>query len=68
MSRTDAFIRVVCDQCEVEMEVELTALAGGGWDERNVKGQLRRDGWTTDGDTELCDECSPPAHKGDSNG
>ena len=63
MSRSDAFIRVMCDKCEVEMEVDLTALAGHGcWDERGVKGQLRRDGWTKDGELDLCDVCSPQAH------
>lgn len=56
--RSDAYIRVICDGCDDEVEVGLTALAGGGWDERNVDAHLKRFGWTTDGDEDYCDECS----------
>lgn len=61
--RSNAYVRVTCDECEVEMEMDLTATAGkGSWDERSLDRQLRRDGWSTEGDQDLCDECSPPAH------
>jgi hypothetical protein len=57
LMKTDAFIRVTCDVCSVEMELELTA-TGRGWDERNVDGDLKAAGWFDNGDKMLCDECS----------
>jgi len=56
--RTDAYITVTCDVCgESNEEVDLTALAGGGWDDRNVKRWLERYGWLVDGDRDICPDC-----------
>lgn len=56
--RGEPFIIVSCDVCDDEFEVSLTALAGGGYDERNVDNRLEREGWTKDGERDLCSECS----------
>lgn len=60
MSKSAAFVRVSCDQCHAETEVELCALAGrGSWDERHVDKKLSHDGWTrTDDKRDLCDACT----------
>jgi hypothetical protein len=62
MSRSDAFIRVMCDKCQIEEEIELCALSGkGSWDERYIDKHLKRDGWVTIDGQDLCDECRPPS-------
>ena len=43
--RSDAYIRVTCDKCGNEEEVELTALARNSYDERDVDAKLKRLGW-----------------------
>jgi hypothetical protein len=60
MSRTDAFIYVNCDGtgCDMCEEVQLTALAGGAWDERDVSRELERMGWVVAGSKEYCDGCA----------
>lgn len=57
----DPVIHVECDKCgEVSDPMNLTALAqSGSWDERNIKPRLKRDGWTIDGNTTICPECTP---------
>lgn len=57
MARSDAYIRVMCDKCEYVEEVELTALARKGWDERNVKTALENHGWLCDDGQEICESC-----------
>lgn len=59
MSRTDAFIYVSCDGrgCDIQEEVQLTALAGGSWDERNVEQELGRQGWVFVDGKEFCEQC-----------
>jgi hypothetical protein len=55
-----AVVHVECDKCgEVTDPMELTSLAGGGWDARNIADKLKRQGWTVRGfgDT-ICPECS----------
>jgi len=50
-----------CDECgEMSHSMDLTMLAGGGWDDRNVKPELKRMGWTIDGERTVCPECSHP--------
>ncbi len=46
------------DDCEKEIEVELTELAGGGWDARNVPARLKKYKWTIVGDEHICEACS----------
>jgi len=60
MSRGSGYITVECDgkDCHEEIDCELTSLASGGWDERNIDTRLARYGWTKDGDKDLCEECS----------
>ena len=54
----DPTIRAMCDRCKVDSdEMEMTALAGGGYDERNVAGTLKRWGWRVEGDRTVCPEC-----------
>lgn len=60
MSRTDAYILVQCDHagCKESVEIQLTALAGGGWDERYVDAELRSRDWTKRDDDDFCEEHS----------
>lgn len=58
--RSDAFIRVTCDNCtSYHTEVQLTALSRNEWDERYVAAALKREGWTIQDGKELCENCSP---------
>lgn len=57
MSLSDAYIRVMCDKCKYEEEMELTAIACNGWDARNLDGELMSWGWKTRGDEHICDSC-----------
>jgi hypothetical protein len=58
MSRTSATITVDCDRCGESLdEMPLTPLAGGGWDDRNVKRTLESYGWRVTKDADICDNC-----------
>ena len=35
----------------------MTSLAGGGYDERNLKNDLKRAGWKMDGENFICPNC-----------
>lgn len=51
-------ITAECDVCFVETDpMELTMLAGGAWDDRNVKPTLIKWGWKVDGERTVCEEC-----------
>ena len=54
--RSDAYITVTCDGCGVEEQIQITATARG-YDDRNVAGELRCQGWITDGDADYCNAC-----------
>jgi len=56
----EPLITVSCDSdgCRNKSEYELTALAGGGWDDRYLEKYMEKDGWTFDGDLTYCDNCS----------
>lgn len=54
-------ITVTCDTCGVDVDFDLTMLAGGGWDDRNVRPKLVRWKWKVDGETTICPECQEPA-------
>lgn len=56
--RSDAYIMVTCDGCDDVVEVQLVATARGGYDDRNVNGELEAQGWTVDGDRDLCEACT----------
>ena len=54
----DALIKAMCDKCDCETdEMNLTPLAGGGWDARNIRGKLRKIGWSVEGEVTICEEC-----------
>lgn len=54
----EPYIHVECDKCgEVTDGFDLTPLAGGGWDDRNVKPKLKRWGWRVTGNETICTEC-----------
>lgn len=58
MGISDPKIEIVCDSCnQVVDEMGLTSLAGGGWDDRNVKPRLKRTGWKVDGEVTICPDC-----------
>lgn len=58
MSRSEAFVRVDCDECSESVEVPLTRLAGmGQWDERNLVKWLTRNYWFVDGQRHRCESC-----------
>jgi len=54
---SDAYVRVECDQggCVEFTEIQLTSLARGAYDKRNVKRELERMGWVVDGDVMTCE-------------
>lgn len=55
----EAYIKVWCNRCKREEDVELTRTARG-WDDRDVKSTLESWGWLyIDDDTQYCEECSP---------
>ncbi len=61
MSRSDAYISVSCDHegCHESVELHITALAGGSWDERSVESQLAHEGWSKrDNGDDWCRSCS----------
>lgn len=59
MMRSDAYINVTCDHCGDAEEVMLTALAGGGYDDRYVDSQLEEWGWVISEEGDYCsDECA----------
>ena len=57
MSRGDAYIHVMCDKCEYMEEMELTAIACNGWDERDVTKRLEKRGWFCAEGQDICEEC-----------
>ena len=58
MSRTSPSINVDCDRCGESLEdIGLTSLAGGGWDDRNVKRLLESYGWRVTKEADICDNC-----------
>lgn len=58
MPVSDGYVDVECDRCGYVCEhIEMIPLAGGGYDTRNVKGRLTRDGWRVLGTETVCEEC-----------
>lgn len=59
MAIGEPIIHVECDKCGyVSDPYDLTMLAGGGWDARNLPRKLARDGWKVNGEEAICAECS----------
>jgi hypothetical protein len=59
------FIKAECDHCgEVTDEMEMTSLAGGGWDARNVIPRLKREGWRIKDDKFTCPDCLDAIEEG----
>ena len=51
-------ILACCDRCGCDSEpLGMTATVGGGWDDRNVEGELKRWGWRIEGDKTYCPDC-----------
>jgi hypothetical protein len=65
----EPLITVTCDngECGYTAEYEMTALAGGGWDDRYLKTKMQKDGWVLDGDLTYCDTCSEDRANVDAN-
>jgi len=61
----DPIVIVTCDKCKVTYEYGLTELAGGGWDDRNLEKDMRRDSWTSKNGEDLCYDCSREAEQGE---
>ena len=55
--RSDAYILVTCDICKCSEEIQLTATARGGYDERDVDAQLQNMGWDISDGMDVCAEC-----------
>jgi len=56
---SDAYVRVTCDNCGAEEEIQLTATAHG-WDDRNIDRAIERIGWKLtddDKDEHKCSDC-----------
>lgn len=60
MSKSDPEIIISCDgkDCDMTLEVQLTALAGGAYDERNVPSAMRAEGWISVAGRDYCDQCA----------
>jgi len=58
MARGEPIIIVECDKCHETVEVWMTATARGGYDDRNVTGDLERMGWTVECDEDICPDCN----------
>lgn len=58
MARGDAYIKVECDfkDCGDDIEMQLTSLADGSWDERDIDKRLARYGWKKEGEKDFCPE------------
>ena len=51
-------ITATCDTCGEQSEpMEMCALAGGGWDERDIKRSLKRQRWRVEGESTTCENC-----------
>lgn len=58
MARGEPIIVVECDRCHDTVEMGMTATARGGYDDRNISGELERMGWTVNGDEDICPDCN----------
>ncbi|OFW47574.1 MAG: hypothetical protein A2163_00700 [Actinobacteria bacterium RBG_13_35_12] len=56
--RTEPSIAIICDSCKEELNMELTPLARGAYDERDIDQQLKRYGWVITDEEDICPECT----------
>jgi len=61
MTILDPTVRVMCDKCEEEEEFEMTVLARGNFDMRDLDKSLLRMGWRIVGDQHFCPDCESHA-------
>lgn len=55
----DPTITIICDNCQTEIEMGLTAIARGGWDDRDINKSLEREGWPVFGsESHYCLDCA----------
>lgn len=65
MAIWDPMVQAECDKCGfVSDPMEMTSLAGGGWDTRNIPARMKREGWVIDGDTTICADCAEESDDG----
>lgn len=63
--RSAPFVTVTCDAegCQATEEIELTEVARGAWDDRDVDDELEGLGWHSEGGSDYCPECWEAAHE-----
>jgi hypothetical protein len=54
--RSNAYITVKCDKCRYNEKFELTAIAGGAYDDRCLDDHLEQRGWHIE-DGDICESC-----------
>lgn len=66
MTVSDASVTVTCDEdeCDAAEVIELTPIAGRGYDLRGVAGRLRGLGWVRHGDRDICATCRREPRRG----
>ena len=63
---SEPIISVTCDECGDEEEFQLTCLARGNWDEKELHDQIKSFGWVIRDDNHFCSqECHDNYYKGD---
>lgn len=55
--RGSPVLLVTCDLCPHTIELELTDLADGGWDDRDVNEELDQSGWVIINGQDICEYC-----------
>lgn len=55
--RGEPTIIVTCDECGDDVEMGMTALARGSYDERNLNASILNMGWEIRGDKDICSDC-----------
>lgn len=54
----EGLVHVECDKCDyVSDPMNMTSLAGGGYDTRDIPRKLESDGWRVDGKVTICPDC-----------
>ena len=57
---SDGFVTLTCDKCNHNEDFEMTALARGSYDTRDVRRRAEREGWIWQSDdSHVCESCIP---------